>query len=100
MTVWAIGKFRQVGTSEKVNKPTSAIVTDGPYKFTRNPMYLSIALAYIGIAISFNSLMAMFSLPLVILVMQFYVINREEKYLERKFGKEYLHYNARVRPWV
>ena len=92
--------FRLAGTDVRPDKPTTAIVTTGPYRFTRNPIYLCVALLYAGIAVSADSIWALGLLILVIPVMNWGVIGREEKYLEGKFGKEYLAYKASARRWL
>lgn len=79
---------------------TTTIVNDGIYRYTRNPMYLAFTLFYIGIAIMTQSwLCFILLLPLLILV-QKGIIEREEAYLTRKFGSEYLRYKAQVRRWI
>lgn len=93
-------EMRRAGTNVDPREPTTAIVTGGPYRFTRNPLYLSITLIYCGIAARARALPAFLLLPAVLLVMQRGVIEREERYLERKFGDEYLRYKARVRRWL
>ena len=80
--------------------PSQALVTDGPYRLTRNPGYLGMALAYAGIAIASNAPWALVPLPAAIAVIDRGVIAREERYLERKFGEEYLDYRRRVRRWI
>ncbi len=87
-------------TSMNPTKPTTAIVTEGPYRFTRNPLYLSLAMIYTGIAVVANSLWSLLLLPAVLIIIQLTVIVREEHYLERKFGQEYLSYKERVRRWL
>jgi protein-S-isoprenylcysteine O-methyltransferase Ste14 len=96
----AIGLFRRAGTRPEPWKPTSAIVSSGVYGFTRNPMYLGMALAYAGLALLFDSLLALLGLPLVVVIIDRAVIAREERYLAAKFGEEYLAYRARVRRWL
>jgi len=81
-------------------EPTTAIVSNGPFRWTRNPIYLSLTLIYAGVAALINSLTVLVPLPVVLFVMQRGVIEREEAYLERKFGTEYMQYKARVRRWV
>jgi protein-S-isoprenylcysteine O-methyltransferase Ste14 len=81
-------------------KPTSSLITDGPFRYTRNPGYLAGVMVYAGIASLKNALWVLLLLPVVLLMMQHTVIEREERYLERKFGDEYLDYEARVRRWI
>ncbi len=100
LTVWSIGLFRGARTSMIPIKPTTALVVSGPYEFTRNPMYFGLVCLYLGLALWFGIFWALILLPVVIAAMQYYVISREEQYLERKFGEEYLRYKARVRRWV
>jgi protein-S-isoprenylcysteine O-methyltransferase Ste14 len=92
--------FRRARTPVDVRKPTSAVVTSGPYRLSRNPGYLSLALIYAGIAILTSSLWAFVSLIPTLLLVEYGVIRREERYLERKFGEEYRRYKARTRRWV
>lgn len=90
----------RVRTEIDVRKPTTAIVVDGPFRYTRNPLYISLTLIYLGIATLINTLWPILLLPILLMVMQRGVIEREERYLERKFGDEYLRYKARVRRWL
>jgi protein-S-isoprenylcysteine O-methyltransferase Ste14 len=92
--------FRRAGTAVEPWKPTTAIVTSGPYRFTRNPAYVGMALAYAGIAILAGALWPFVTLVPTLVVLDRAVIAREERYLARKFGDEYLRYKARVRRWV
>jgi protein-S-isoprenylcysteine O-methyltransferase Ste14 len=80
--------------------PSEAIVSDGPYRLTRNPGYLGMALTYAGIAIVSNAPWALVPLPPAIVLIDRGVIAREERYLERKFGTPYLDYKRRVRRWI
>ena len=80
--------------------PSKAIVTDGPYRLTRNPGYLGMALTYAGIAIVSNAPWALAPLPVAIAIIDRGVIAREERYLERKFGTRYTDYKRRVRRWI
>jgi len=81
-------------------KPTTAIATDGAFRYSRNPMYVSLTLLYVGIASLINSLwILLLVLPLMV-VIQRGVVKQEEQYLERKFGAEYVSYKARVRRWL
>jgi protein-S-isoprenylcysteine O-methyltransferase Ste14 len=92
--------FRRVQTPVDPYVPSETIVTDGPYRLTRNPGYLGMALTYAGIAIVSNTLWALAPLPVAIAIIDRGVIAREERYLERKFGRPYLDYKRRVRRWI
>lgn len=94
---WAI---RHAGTPANPYKPVSHVVTEGPFRYTRNPGYLSMAMIYTGVAGLANALWAILLLPVALSVIRRGVIEREERYLEGKFGEEYLHYKARVRRWI
>lgn len=96
----ALGLFRRAGTSPLPMLPTTSLVIRGPYRFTRNPMYLAMAVLYLGVALLFDLPWALVVLPVVIVVMQTQVIAREERYLEAKFGDEYRAYRQRVRRWL
>ncbi|HTK95945.1 MAG TPA: isoprenylcysteine carboxylmethyltransferase family protein [Terriglobales bacterium] len=97
--VASVGKFRAAGTAVPANKPTTAIVRGGPYRFSRNPIYLAFSLLNLGIAIWVNSLWLLGTLVAAVALIHV-VIGREERYLERKFGTEYLAYKASVRRWL
>ena len=95
--------FREVhraGSNVDPYKPVTSIVTGGPYRFTRNPMYLGFVLQYVGISALFNALLPILLLPALQQLMRRGVIEREERYLERKFGEEYLQFKGRVRRWI
>lgn len=92
--------FRKLGTAVRPDRPTTAIITGGPYRFTRNPLYLALAIIYTGIAIAADSVWVLGLLIPVLLIMNWGVIDREEKYLDGKFGEEYRQYMASVRRWL
>lgn len=92
--------MRRAGTNVDPYKPATAIVTGGPYRYTRNPLYVGLTLIYTGITALANALPAVLLLPAVLTVMRRGVIEREEAYLERKFGDEYLQYKNRTRRWL
>ena len=96
----AVLAFRRAGTHPQPWKPTTALVVTGPYRFSRNPMYVGFTLFYLGISVWVNSLWPLLLLPLVLVVMSRGVIAREERYLERRFGDDYRAYRARVRRWL
>jgi|SRR6185295_761390 len=93
-------QFRRAGTPVPGNEPTTAIVQSGPYRFTRNPIYLAFSVFVLGIACWLNSTWLLGTLGAAVLVMSLVVIPREERYLARRFNPEYLEYRARVRRWL
>jgi protein-S-isoprenylcysteine O-methyltransferase Ste14 len=100
LATWFIRTMRGADTTLDVNKPVSRVVQDGPFRHSRNPGYLSLAMIYTGLAILRNALWVILLLPLVLVVTQRELIEREERYLQRTFGEEYLAYKRRVRRWV
>ncbi|MES2445110.1 MAG: isoprenylcysteine carboxylmethyltransferase family protein [Pseudomonadota bacterium] len=95
----AFGLFKRAGTDPKPWKTPTAFVTDGVYRWTRNPMYLGMALIYAGIAILCDSLITLLLLAPLVLYIQREVIEREEAYLAVKFGEPYRAYKAGTRRW-
>ncbi|OGG72903.1 hypothetical protein A3A38_03255 [Candidatus Kaiserbacteria bacterium RIFCSPLOWO2_01_FULL_53_17] len=98
--VWAVRTFGKAGTNVDPRQPSLRIVSGGPYRFTRNPMYVSMALIVVGFAVWLNSLWILAALAVVLVVMTYGVIMREEAYLEKKFGRAYLDYKGKVRRWI
>jgi protein-S-isoprenylcysteine O-methyltransferase Ste14 len=96
----AIGLFRRRGTNLEPWLPATSLVASGIYRWTRNPMYLGMALIYAGLALILDSLSALLLLPVVVIVIQTQVIAREERYLDAKFGDAYRAYTAKVRRWL
>ncbi|HEY7612201.1 MAG TPA: isoprenylcysteine carboxylmethyltransferase family protein [Gemmatimonadales bacterium] len=92
--------MKRAGTNIPPNQPTLAIVTDGPFRFTRNPLYLATAGLYVGIALLVNALCPLLLLLPMLVILDWGVVRREERYLEAKFGDSYRDYRARVRRWV
>ncbi len=93
-------EMKRAETNVDPYHPATAIVTEGPYRYTRNPIYVGMTLVHTGISARANALPAALLLPAVLALMRRGVIEREERYLERKFGEEYLDYKRRVRRWV
>ncbi len=100
IVVSAVRALARAKTAVDVRKPTVAIVTDGAFRYSRNPMYVSLTLLYLGIASLINSLWVLLLVVPLLVVVQRGVVDREERYLERKFGEEYGHYKTRVRRWI
>ena len=96
----ALLAFVRAGVNPEPWKEAKAFVANGPYRFTRNPMYLGMALAYAAVALGFGSWGALILLPITLWLITHYVIAREEAYLAGKFGQTYLDYKAKVRRWV
>ena len=87
-------------TSLNPHRPTTALVLSGPFRFTRNPLYLGLTVFYAGLMLVFDLMWGLILLPVVIWLITSWVIVPEERYLEQKFGTEYLAYKSRVRRWI
>jgi protein-S-isoprenylcysteine O-methyltransferase Ste14 len=96
----SVRQFLATGTAIQTHRPTTTILRTGPYRFSRNPIYLSFTLLYIGIGIWINSAWLLAMLIPTLVVISYGVIAREERYLAQKFGDEYLRYKASVRRWL
>src|SRR5207245_9236105 len=94
--------FRRVGRAKTSSdfRPVRAIVSAVPYRYARNPIYISFSTISAGRGIAFNSLVAFLALLLAIAVVDRVIVPREERYLEQRFGEEYLRYKAKVRRWT
>jgi len=97
---WAVYTMRSRGASIPTNDPTAVIVVRGPFRFSRNPIYLAMLLLQIGVGIWANSFWFFGLAALFVILLWRGVISREERYLENKFGAEYLSYKACVRRWL
>jgi protein-S-isoprenylcysteine O-methyltransferase Ste14 len=100
LMAFAMRYFRLAGTRIETYLPSTALVTAGPYQFSRNPIYVALTLIYAGLALAIDAVWPLAVLPLLLVVLHFGVIRREEAYLEAKFGDAYHAYRARVRRWV
>jgi protein-S-isoprenylcysteine O-methyltransferase Ste14 len=87
-------------TSPNPSHPTTSLVLSGTYRFSRNPMYIGLTLLFAGLMVFFQNLWGLLLTPLVIWLITIWVIIPEEKYLENKFGDEYLNYKSTVRRWI
>lgn len=97
---WSVLIMRRSGQDENPWKPTISIVERGPFRITRNPMYLQMVLVCFGVAVCLMNLWLFLLTPLCGWLLQRLAIFPEEEYLERKFGREYLDYKNRVRRWI
>ena len=98
-----ISAFRALArgrTAFDARKPTNSIVTDGAFRYSRNPTYLSLTLLHVGLALILGSLWVLLMVVPAVAVIHWGVVRREERYLTAKFGEEYRSYATRVRPWV
>jgi len=96
----AAGLFRRRGTAVEPWKPSTVLINEGPYRFSRNPIYVGFAITYVGLAIAMDSWIALLLLIPCLFIVDRFVIRREERYLSAKFGADYDAYRARVRRWL
>ncbi|WP_436356796.1 methyltransferase family protein [Brevundimonas sp. CEF1] len=96
----AAGTFRRLGTPPEPWKPTTALATGGLYRYSRNPIYVGFAVTYAGFALAMDSPVALALLAPCLIVIDRFVIAREEAYLSAKFGAEYQAYKGKVRRWL
>ncbi len=97
---WGRTLMARAGTSVNPFQPTTALVTAGPFRFSRNPLYVGLTLAYLGGTLLTNSVWVLALLVPVLVVMHYGVVRREERYLEAKFGEAYRAYRSRVRRYI
>jgi protein-S-isoprenylcysteine O-methyltransferase Ste14 len=101
LLLWWFGStLRSAETTIRIDRPVSRLVTRGPFRHSRNPGYLSFALFYAGVATLGRSPWAILFLPAALATVQRTIIAKEERYLERRFGEEYLRYKARMPRWL
>jgi protein-S-isoprenylcysteine O-methyltransferase Ste14 len=100
LAIWAIATFRRIGTTPNPAGGSTALALEGPYRFSRNPMYLSLLLLMAGIGLAANTPWPLLTLPIVVFVLRRGVIEYEERYLTAKFGEPYRAFMARVRRWI
>ncbi len=93
-------RFRRAGTTFHPHKASSALITDGPYRFSRNPAYVALTLWYLGIGFLLNNAWVLVLAIPALVVMDRYVVPGEERRLETTFGEQYRRYKSRVRPWL
>ena len=96
----AAGLFRRRGTAVEPWKPSTVLINEGPYRFSRNPIYVGFAITYVGLAIAMDSWVALLLLFPCLVVVDRFVIQREERYLVAKFGTDYEAYRRKVRRWL
>ena len=97
---WALALLLRAGTSPNPMRPTTALVSTGPYRISRNPIYVGYVFLQIGLALLAGSAWLVLTLVPVLFLLDRFVIQREERYLETTFGDAYLRYRGRVRRWL
>ena len=97
---WALLGFVRANVNPIPTRPVDSLVLDGPYRYTRNPMYLGMLLLYVGVALITGLTWALLLVPGLVLIVNRVVIRREEAYLTRRFGEAYTAYLGRVRRWI
>ena len=100
LALWCFVHFRRAGTAVPTNKTTTALVTDGPYQVTRNPIYAALTAVYLGLCAIVDAPAALLGLVAVLPLMHYGVVLREERYLEAEFGDEYVAFAARTKRYV
>lgn len=97
---WAARTMQQRGTSLSPEHPASTLVEEGPFKYSRNPIYVGMTLIYTGITLLLNNLWGAVLIPPLLTVVRRAVIEPEERYLTARFGESYADYTRRVRRWL
>ena len=100
VAIMAERRFHAAGTPVPPTRPTTALVFDGIYRRTRNPMYLGMTLGLIGLGLGFDQLWFLIAAPAAMFAVTKLAIEREDSYLERRFGEPYVAYKKKVRRWV
>mgnify|MGYP001589091686 FL=1 len=100
LTFYSFYLFKKNKTPILPGKKPTFVVVKGPYKFTRNPMYLGVSAALLGASVYFGNLLSFLSPIIFFLIMNYYFVPFEERLLENLFGKKYLDYNKKVRRWL
>jgi protein-S-isoprenylcysteine O-methyltransferase Ste14 len=100
LALWATVYMVKARTRINPLRPTTALVIAGPYRFSRNPMSVSLVVLFVGLALRLDTLWPLLLLLPLLIVYHYGVVQREERYLERKFGDTYRNYRSAVRRWI
>lgn len=100
IAIWGRRTMQAAGTNMSPLRPTTAVVTTGPFRFSRNPLYLALTLLYFGLTLAFNTWWGIVVLIPLLIIMHRGVVLREERYLEQKFGETYRKYRSTVRRYL
>jgi protein-S-isoprenylcysteine O-methyltransferase Ste14 len=98
--LYAVSRMRRAHTPVDPGRPSTALVTDGPFRLTRNPVYLGFSLIFLGTTLIVGTLWGLLLMPFLILTMNSIIIRAEESYLRNRFALRYEEYSARVRRWL
>ena len=98
--VWGGRTMTRAGTNIHPREPSTALVVTGPFRYSRNPLYVALILMYAGLALAFNTLWPILLLAVLFPLVHWGIVRREERYLERKFGEAYSRYSAVTRRWI
>ena len=98
--VTSLWKLKQANTARDPLQPTTSIVVDGPFRFSRNPLYVALLIFIAGWSFNFATWWPLILIPIIALTLHYAVVIPEENYLEGKFGDDYLKYKTRVRRWL
>jgi protein-S-isoprenylcysteine O-methyltransferase Ste14 len=100
LSTWAAKTFRKAGTSYQLHEGSSVLTTSGPFRFSRNPIYLAMIIWLIGLAVLMRSLTGFLFPIFLFLAANFLIIPPEERKMEKMFGEQYADYRRRVRRWL
>ena len=100
LIVWGARTLLRANTALRPDRPASRLVTEGPFRFTRNPIYLGFTASYVGIAVVANAAWPIVLLPAVLIALTVTAIEHEESHLQTTFGDAFSNYSARVRRWL
>ena len=100
LAIWFLLSMRRAGTPVDPREATTALVQAGPFRYTRNPGYVAFTLIYLGVSLLVGARGPLILLPAVLVIVDLGVIRREERYLEGRFGSDYIGYRRRVRRWL
>lgn len=100
IAIWGRRTMHAAGTNISPLKPATVVVTTGPFRFSRNPLYLALTILYLGLSLAFNTWWGIVLLVPLLIIMHYGVVLREECYLDQKFGETYRQYRSTVRRYV
>jgi protein-S-isoprenylcysteine O-methyltransferase Ste14 len=100
LSIWAMQQYRKAGSSPDIGHRPRSLVVSGPYRFTRNPLYLAMAIMVAGLSAALNLPWGILVLVLALIALDRLVVRREERYLSERFGEAYDRYHGRVRRWL